>query len=66
MRQDCDVWLLTEVHLEVAIPGMTGHRTNELMSPRKAWAAIFSKVTPQSTLTRTAPRPWHASTGSGS
>jgi endonuclease/exonuclease/phosphatase family metal-dependent hydrolase len=43
MRQDCDVWLLTEVHLQVAIPGMKGHRTNALMSPPKAWAAIFSK-----------------------
>lgn len=36
------MWLLTEVHPEVAIPGMKGHRTADLMNPRKTWAAIFS------------------------
>jgi hypothetical protein len=41
-REDCDVWLLTEVHVDISIPGMQVHRTAELMGPRKTWAAIFS------------------------
>lgn len=40
--QECEVWLLTEVHVEASIPGMTAHRTDALMGPRKNWAAIFS------------------------
>ena len=41
-RADCDVWLLTEVHIDASIPGMQVHRTAEVMRPQKAWAAIFS------------------------
>jgi hypothetical protein len=41
-REDCDVWLLTEVHVDALISGMQVHRTAELMGPRKTWAAIFS------------------------
>jgi hypothetical protein len=41
-REHCDVWLLTEVHVDISIPGMQVHRTAELMGPRKTWAAIFS------------------------
>jgi hypothetical protein len=40
--EDCDVWLLTEVHVDAAIPGMQIHRTAELMGPHKTWAAIAS------------------------
>jgi hypothetical protein len=43
-REHCDVWLLTEVHIDAAIPGMQVHRTAELMGPRKTWAAIVSTV----------------------
>jgi hypothetical protein len=43
-REACDVWLLTEVHIDTAVPGMHVHRTAELMGHRKAWAAIFSTV----------------------
>ena len=34
-REDCDVWLLTEAHIDASIPGMEIHRTAELMGPRK-------------------------------
>jgi hypothetical protein len=43
-REDCDVWLLTEVHIDTAVPGMHVHRTAERMGPRKARAAIVSNV----------------------
>lgn len=42
LREDCHVWLLTEVHVKTSIPGMQVHRTAELMGPHKSWAAIFS------------------------
>lgn len=45
-REDCDVWLLTEVPLEAEISGMTSYRTVETMQPHKAWAAIYSRVPP--------------------
>ena len=41
-REGCDVWLLTEIHIDAAIAGMHVHRTGELMGPQKSWAAIFS------------------------
>jgi hypothetical protein len=41
-REHCDVWLLTEVHVDTSIPDMQIHRTAELMGPRKTWAAILS------------------------
>ena len=43
-RENCDVWLLTEVRTEVVIPGMQGHRTADLMGPSKSWAGIFSAL----------------------
>ena len=43
-RQNCDVWLLTEVRAEVAIPGMQGHRTADFMDPGRSWAAILSTL----------------------
>lgn len=43
-HEDCDVWLLTEVHVEASVPGMHVWRTGELMGPRKSWAAVLSKV----------------------
>lgn len=42
--EHCDVWLLTEVHVDTSIPGMRGHRTRELMGPTKSWAAVFTSV----------------------
>ena len=42
--QDCDVWLLTEVHTDASIPGMKAHRTQQAMGARKTWAGIFSSV----------------------
>lgn len=38
----CDVWLLTEVHVNLSIPGMHLHRSVERMGPNKTWAAIAS------------------------
>ena len=45
-QEECDVWLLTEVHLETAISGMTSYRTVETMQAHKAWAAVYSRVSP--------------------
>lgn len=45
-QQECDVWLLTEVHLDTAISGMKPYRTIELMQPHKAWSAVFSRIPP--------------------
>ncbi|SOC50294.1 hypothetical protein SAMN05660748_3040 [Blastococcus aggregatus] len=41
---DCDVWLLTEVNLDVELPGYAMHRGSELMAPRRHWAAVLSRV----------------------
>lgn len=48
-HEGCDVWLLTEVHLDASMPGMHVHRTEVAMGPRKSWAAIFSvaEIEPQ-------------------
>ena len=43
-RENCDAWLLTEVHAETCIPGMHAHHTSELMGPGKTWAAVFSNA----------------------
>jgi hypothetical protein len=43
-REKCDVWLLTEVCTDVAIPGMRAHRTEDFMGHRKNWAGIFSAL----------------------
>lgn len=42
--QECDVWLLTEIHTQASIPGMAAHRTASPMGPMKTWAGIFSIV----------------------
>lgn len=41
---DCDVWLLTEVNLDVGLAGYAMHRGGDLMAPRRHWAAVFSRV----------------------
>lgn len=43
-HQACDVWLLTEVPSEASVPGMTAHRTQAAMGPRKDWAGVFSNL----------------------
>lgn len=43
-REDCDVWLLTEVHTRVAVPGMPAHRTGDFMGPDRSWAAIATAL----------------------
>ena len=45
-HEQCDVWLLTEVHREAEISDMTSYRTVATMQPQKAWAAVFSCVPP--------------------
>lgn len=46
-REECDVWLLTEVHVDAEIPGMQAHRTAEPMGPGKTWAAVIGGVAPE-------------------
>jgi hypothetical protein len=46
-REECDVWLLTEVHDEAKISGMQPQYTNHPMGPHKSWAAIFSRLEPE-------------------
>lgn len=41
-KQECDLWLLTEVSDRVHLPGMQHHRGEELMAARRRWAAIVS------------------------
>lgn len=41
---DCDVWLLTEVNVEVALTGFTSRRTLDLMAPSRYWAAVLTKA----------------------
>jgi hypothetical protein len=38
----CDVWLVTEVNERVDLPGYHEARTEALMAPRRAWAAVFT------------------------
>ena len=45
-HEECDVWLLTEVPLEVEISGMTPYHTAKTMQPHKSWAAVFSRIPP--------------------
>ncbi|KRF29492.1 endonuclease/exonuclease/phosphatase family protein [Phycicoccus sp. Soil802] len=40
---DCDVWLLTEVHPDTAIPGFHAHRGAGRIVGQRAWAAILSR-----------------------
>lgn len=46
-REQCDVWLLTEVHDEAKMSGMQAQRTKDPMGPHKSWAAIFSQREPE-------------------
>jgi len=41
-QEACDLWLLTEVHVDARISDMGGHHTASLMGSKKTWAAIFS------------------------
>lgn len=41
MDQDCDVWLLTEVREDVAMPGFDSHLTASKMTSRRHWAGVF-------------------------
>lgn len=43
-HEQCDVWLLTEVHVDTTITGMHGHPTRELMAPKRSWAAVFTSA----------------------
>lgn len=41
-QQACDVWLLTEVPVDLSLAGAQVHCTAERMGPRKYWAAVVS------------------------
>ena len=43
-RQECDLWLLTEVPDRLSLDGWTVHRTQAEMSPGRAWAAVAAPV----------------------
>ena len=42
LAQECDVWLLTEVRDDVALPGFTRHLSTLPMLPGKAFSAVLS------------------------
>lgn len=48
--QDCDVWLLTEVHDDLDIPGFRAHLTEGRVVGRRRWAGVLSRspLTPMS------------------
>lgn len=41
--QDCDVWLLTEVRIDIDLPGYNAHLTKAQMAPGRRWAGVFSR-----------------------
>ena len=43
-RQDCDVWLLTEVNAGVVLTGYQGHVTVHEMAPQRRWAGVYSRT----------------------
>ena len=43
VAQDCDVWLLTEVRADTALPGYHPHVTTAQMARRRHWAGVFSR-----------------------
>jgi len=43
VAQDCDVWLLTEVRADTALPGYHSHVTTAQMARRRHWAGVFSR-----------------------
>lgn len=40
---DADVWLLTEVHRDVSLPGFEMHITTGRMGEREHWAGVFAR-----------------------
>lgn len=42
-RQNCDVWLLTEVHQHVELNGYSAHTTAGWMRPHVAWASVLCR-----------------------
>jgi hypothetical protein len=42
-KHACDVWLLTEVNVDVHLPGYQRHTSSALMAPRRHWAAVLSR-----------------------
>jgi hypothetical protein len=42
--EECDVWLLTEVHAKASLGGMQIYSTGELMGLGKSWAAVLSRA----------------------
>jgi hypothetical protein len=42
---DCGVWLLTEVHDHLDLPGYSGHVTGSPMRKHVQWSGIFSRTT---------------------
>ncbi len=43
VREECDVWLLTEVHPSASLPGCHKHFSKLCMAPGQHYAAILSK-----------------------
>jgi hypothetical protein len=43
-EQDCDVWLLTEVSVDLELAGFRRHTTTALMAARRHWAAVLSRL----------------------
>lgn len=41
--QDCDVWLLTEVRADTALPGYCPHVTRAQTARGRHWAGVFSR-----------------------
>ena len=44
LRQDCGVWLLTEVSERLSLPGYSLHATCSRMADDRFWAAVVSRV----------------------
>jgi hypothetical protein len=42
-RQDCDIWLLTEVPTTAALDGYAMHTTTGSMAPGRRWAAVAAR-----------------------
>ncbi len=43
LKQDCDVWLLTEVKADVQLDGYHVYLTAEVMDRRRRWAGVLSR-----------------------
>lgn len=44
LAADCDVWLLTEVADNLALPAYLSHSTVERMAPGRAWATVLARL----------------------